>query len=326
MIFSPDFPAMILEPLRLRRHFLNRRSAETHELTSTPGEPKPMNYRHSYHAANFADVLKHITLTLCLRRLQEKEAPLCVVDAHGGAGLYDLNSEEAGKTGEWRRGVGLIWRQVGAPEDLAGYLDLIRADMERGLYPGSPLLIARRLRPQDRLIANELHEPTCDALRKTLQPYGNARTTRMDAYECIRAHVPPKERRGLVVIDPPFEEKDERQTLARQMREWKKRWATGVYLVWYPIKAHFPSAALREAAGELGLRRTWFVETLVLPRDNPETLNGCGLIVFNAPYAVPERMEELLPFLRRALNLHETASGWVTPDPDSKVERTDAVA
>jgi 23S rRNA (adenine2030-N6)-methyltransferase len=131
----------------------------------------------------------------------------------------------------------------------------------------------------------------------------------MDAYICARAHIPPKERRGLVLVDPPFEKKDEFEQLARQMMEWKKRWPTGVYLIWYPIKAHLPVSSLKEAARDLSLPRTWFAEALVFPRNQAETLNGCGLMVFNAPYTVPERVEALLPYLKDAMSLHETASG-----------------
>ena len=272
-----------------------------------------MNYRHLYHAGNFADVIKHIVLLLCLDYLQKKEGPLCVVDAHGGAGLYDLRSEEAAKTGEWQRGIGRIQHRADAPEDLQPYLEAVRADLAAGRYPGSPLLIARALRPHDRLIASELHEPTFEALRDTLAGFKSVRALRMDAYECIRAHIPPKERRGLVLIDPPFEKKDEFETLERQMRHWKKRWETGVFLVWYPIKARLPVAQLVEAARLLGLRRTWRVEALIRPRTEPDTLNGCGLIVFNAPYTVPERVEKLLPFLVDAMSLHEATCGWDVP-------------
>jgi 23S rRNA (adenine2030-N6)-methyltransferase len=185
--------------------------------------------------------------------------------------------------------------------------------LQAGRYPGSPLLIARRLRPQDRLIANELHEPAFEALRLTLASFKNARAVQMDAYECIRAHIPPKERRGLVLIDPPFEEKDEFETLARQMRQWKKRWETGVFVLWYPIKGHLPAAALKDAARNLAFRRTWSVETLILPRDRRETLNGCGVIVFNAPYTMPERVEALLPVLKDAMSLYGAACGWAAP-------------
>ncbi len=272
-----------------------------------------MNYRHAYHAGNFADVLKHIVLLFCLDYLQKKEGPLCVIDAHAGAGLYDLRSEEAAKTGEWERGIGSLQGRTDAPGDLELYLNAVRDDLQAGRYPGSPLFIARRLRSQDRLVANELHEPTFETLRSNLAPFRNARPMQTDAYECIRAHIPPKERRGLVLIDPPFEEKNEFETLARQMLQWKKRWATGVFLLWYPIKAHLPVAALKDAARSLGLRCTWCVETLILPRSLPETLNGCGLIVFNAPYTIPERVEALLPFLTEAMQLHEAAV-WEVPE------------
>ncbi|MFZ0570107.1 MAG: 23S rRNA (adenine(2030)-N(6))-methyltransferase RlmJ [Rhodomicrobium sp.] len=272
-----------------------------------------MNYRHIYHAGNFADVVKHIVLALCLDYLQRKDGGLCLLDAHGGAGLYALDSEEAEKTREWEKGIGRLWGRADAPADLALYLDLVKADLEAQSYPGSPLLMARRLRGQDRLIAAELHEPTFEALQAVLKPFKNLRAMHMDAYECVRAHMPPAERRGLVLIDPPFELKDEFMTLARQMREWKKRWPTGVYLIWYPIKAHLPVAVLKDAAQALDLRRTWCVEALIWPRDRPESLNGCGVIVFNAPYTVPERVDALLPYLKVAMSLHETASGWLVP-------------
>lgn len=273
-----------------------------------------MNYRHLYHAGNFADVLKHLVLVLVLDYLQRKDASLCIIDTHGGAGLYDLTSAEAQKTGEWKRGIGCLKDHGGAPDDLTLYMDLISADLAEGRYPGSPLLIARRLRPQDRLIGNELHAETFEALQSLLAPYPNARTLQMDAYECARAHIPPKERRGLVLIDPPFEYRDEFETLAGQMQAWKKRWPTGVYLLWYPIKAHLPVAALKQAARALSLPRTWFVETLVLPRERAESFNGNGLILFNAPYGVPERITALLPYLQDAMSLDDTASGWLVAD------------
>lgn len=273
-----------------------------------------MNYRHIYHAGNFGDVLKHITLLLCLEYLQRKDGALCMLDTHGGAGLYDLASDEAGKTGEWERGIGMLKDRTDAPADVALYLDAIRADLQAGEYPGSPLIIARRLRAQDRLIAAELHEETFLALSALMRPRKAVHVAHMDAYECARANIPPKERRGLVLIDPPFEEKDEFETLARQMGEWKKRWPTGVYMLWYPIKARLPVEALREAARAAALPRTWFVETLVFPRTHALKFNGCGLILFNAPYTVPERVEALLPWLRQAMGLHDTASGWLVGD------------
>ena len=131
----------------------------------------------------------------------------------------------------------------------------------------------------------------------------------MDAYECIRAHIPPNERRGLVLIDPPFEKKNEFETLARQMRQWKKRWETGVFMLWYPIKAHLAVAALRERPGTSRSGGPGRGNTH-LPRDRPETLNGCGVIIFNAPYSVPERVEAVLPILKGSMSLYGTACGW----------------
>ena len=272
-----------------------------------------MNYRHIYHAGNFADVVKHTVLLLCLDYLQKKEGALCLIDAHAGAGIYDLRSGEAAKTGEWEEGIGRLQAHRDAPDDLQLYLRRVQNDTNEGRYPGSPLLMARCLRPQDRLIAKELHEPAFEVLRSTLAPFKNARPIRMDAYECVRAHIPPKERRGLVLIDPPFEQKDEFETLGRQTKQWKKRWATGVFLLWYPVKAHLPVAELKEAARALGLPRTWCVETLTLPRHQAATLNGCGLLLFNAPYSIPERVEAILPDLKRALSLHEATCGWEVP-------------
>ncbi len=272
-----------------------------------------MNYRHAYHAGNFADVLKHIVLLACLDYLQRKGKPLFVLDSHAGAGAYDLRAGEAAKTGEWERGVGRLEGLSGAPAALAAYLDAVRGDLAQGRYPGSPALIARGLRAQDRLVAAELHGETFTALKTALRPWRNAYAMRMDGYECARANLPPSERRGLVLIDPPYEERDEFATLARQMHEWKKRWATGVYIVWYPIKAQSPVATLHEAARALGLPRTWCVEALVNPRTHARLFNGCGLVVFNAPFTVPEEVASLLPRLQETLGLHHAASEWLVP-------------
>jgi 23S rRNA (adenine2030-N6)-methyltransferase len=271
-----------------------------------------MNYRHVYHAGNFADVMKHLALALVIDHFKKKEAPFCVIDAHGGIGAYDLNSPQAQKTQEWEGGIGRFENAVDAPPDFALYHDLVKDDVARRVYPGSPLLTAKMLRPKDRLIANELHPEDFETLRRTVSGYNGVRVTHMDAYECIRANIPPKEKRGIVLIDPPFEKKDEFQTLIRQMEEWKKRFPSGVFMVWYPIKAHLAIEEMKRGAAALGLRRTWCMETLLYPRRQPESFNGCGLVVFNAPYMVPERMEALLPLLGRRMGLLETPSSWLT--------------
>lgn len=272
-----------------------------------------MNYRHIYHAGNFADVMKHLAMALMLDHLKKKDAPFFVLDAHGGIGLYDLNSVQALKTQEFAAGIGRFSDDAKMPEDFRLYYNLIKPDLQQNHYPGSPLLIARMLRKQDSGIANELHPEDVETLQANLRRHKNMRVSHKDAYECIRAHIPPAAKRGLVLIDPPFEKTDEFETLIKQMKEWKKRFATGVFAIWYPIKAHLRVDQMLEAATELGLPRTWVFETLLLPRRNPETFNGCGLVIFNAPYQIPERIEALFPYLKTGLNLQACTSRWLVP-------------
>lgn len=272
-----------------------------------------MNYRHIYHAGNFADVMKHLALCLIIDHLKKKESAFCVIDAHGGPGLYDLHSEQAQKTREWENGIGLF-TDMSESGDFALYQTLVMSDLTEGRYPGSPCLIARMLRPQDRMIANELHPEDVQTLTQNLRRYKNARATHLDAYECIRANIPPAEKRSLVLIDPPFEQKDEFETLARQMKEWKKRFATGIFLLWYPIKAHLAVDSIKTAATELGMPRTWCLETLIHPAGQPDTFNGSGLILFNAPYQIPERLEALMPLLSQRMGLIGTPACWLVPE------------
>ncbi len=218
-----------------------------------------MNYRHLYHAGNFADVVKHIVLVSAWTTSRRRTGGLCVIDAHSGAGVYDLGSEEAAKTGEWERGIGRLQSIQDAPADLRLYLDLVAKDLGAGRYPGSPLLLARHLRPQDRLIANELHEPTFEALRRALSPFKNARATQMDAYECVRAQLPP-EGAARPCADRSALRKEERVRDAdRPDAAMEEALGDGRFLLWYPIKAHLPVTALKEAARNLGLPRTWSV-------------------------------------------------------------------
>lgn len=276
-----------------------------------------MNYRHIYHAGNFADVMKHLGVVLILDRLRGKEAPFFALDAHGGCGFYDLSSEQAQKTGEWQAGIGRFADDDAMPADFRLYYDLVKRDLAVKAYPGSPTLIARLLRAQDRLVASELHPEDVETLRRNLAMHKGVRVQHQDAYECIRSQMPPKEKRGLVLIDPPFEKTDEFETLCRQMEEWKKRFANGIYVIWYPVKAHLPVGGLKEAARALGLPRTWVCETLLHPRGQEGVLNGCGVIVFNAPYMMPERMAALLPYLCEKMELFDAPHSWLVPDSAS---------
>src|SRR5262249_31073260 len=210
-----------------------------------------MNYRHAYHAGNFADVLKHAVLALVLQYLQRKEAPLRVIDTHAGAGRYGLTTPQAAKTGEWQAGIARLLGPNAEPLPqqaawhLRPYLDAVRAanpSNTLGVYPGSPAIALRFLRAHDTLIANELN---CEERARLQQVVGGDHRVKvmgLDAWVALKALLPPKERRGVILIDPPFEERGELQTMATGLAHALQRFATGLYLAWYPIKDPKPIA------------------------------------------------------------------------------------
>jgi 23S rRNA (adenine2030-N6)-methyltransferase len=265
-----------------------------------------MNYRHIYHAGNFADVHKHLVFSLILDYLHQKDKGLFILDAFAGIGLYDLNRAEAQKTNEFQAGISKIMETPAENPDLLRFQKLMHLFWSGRTYAGSPLIAAHLLRPQDRLIANELHPDDVETLRHHLRGFSGIKVTDEDAYQSIRSHIPPLERRGIVLIDPPFERPDEFECLVKQMDEWKKRWATGIFMIWYPIKAGQPIKALHQAAENLGLNRTWVSEILLQKRDEIGGLNGAGLLIFNTPFGIPERVTELSQELCRKLG-----QGWL---------------
>ncbi len=274
-----------------------------------------MNYRHIYHAGNFADIFKHLILTMTLSYLQNKEKGLFALDAFAGCGLYDLNSVQSQKTQEYAEGVETFMKAGFLNEDLAAFQLTLKSFWKENQYPGSPLLIAESLRPQDRLVANELHPEDLQVLTSTLRGFKNVKTLHMDAYESIRAHIPPAERRGLVLIDPPFERKDEFQVLGKQMEEWLKRWATGCYMIWYPIKAESSMHEMFDAALELeNAHRVFVSEFLIHPRNTRNSFNGCGVMIINTPFQIPERIQSLSASLCTALHGHSIESQWLKED------------
>ncbi|OIN86805.1 MAG: hypothetical protein AUJ12_04095 [Alphaproteobacteria bacterium CG1_02_46_17] len=260
-----------------------------------------MNYRHIFHAGNFADVLKHLVFRMVLSYLQQKDKGLFVLDAFAGLGCYDLTADQAQRTLEYQDGIARLMEAVVDNPDLKDFKAFAQEAFTHHRYDGSPVLAAKMLRPQDRLIANELHPEDVVSLRRNLRAFDPVAVTQLDAYEAIRANIPPKERRGIVLIDPPFEKKDEFQLLVREMQEWQKRWATGCYILWYPIKSNQPIDDLYEAAAKLQVNRTWVVEYLLRERGVEQGLNGCGLLIFNTPFQIPERVDALVPELTGAL-------------------------
>ncbi len=202
-----------------------------------------MNYRHAFHAGNFADVFKHVLLTRILAYLMRKETPLRFIDTHAGIGFYDLAGDEAQRTGEWREGIGLLRKAI-APEAIADllqpYLEIAASgadDDSLARYPGSPAIAASLLRPLDRMIFCELHPADAGRLRRAFARDRRVKTIEIDGYTGLRAYVPPVERRGLVLIDPPFEDRGEFARLAAAVAEAWRKWPTGIYAIWYPVKS-----------------------------------------------------------------------------------------
>ncbi len=266
-----------------------------------------MNYRHAFHAGNFADVMKHALLVRLISYLQRKETPLRIIDTHAGIGLYDLSGEEAGRTGEWIEGIGRLDAPLdpAAEELIAPYRKVIadiRLRYGPKAYPGSPGIVRELVRPQDRAVLVELHPADSEALRERYNAVANMKVMHLDGWKALNALIPPKEKRGLVLIDPPFEEPDELQRLAKEMLRALTKWPTGIYVGWYPIKDLAPidavAASLAQAAPRPGLRLELIVDD---PRD-PTRLNGSGLFVFNPPFTFKDEAEILLPALAERLS------------------------
>jgi 23S rRNA (adenine2030-N6)-methyltransferase len=266
-----------------------------------------MNYRHAYHAGNFADVLKHAVLALVIEHLKLKPAPFRVIDTHAGIGAYDLSAEEALKTGEWREGIGRVMGaqfSAAAAEALAPYLAVVRrlnASGEIARYPGSPLLARELIRPGDTLVVNELHaEDQCE-LAQLFARDRQVKVMALDGWTALKSLLPPKERRGVALIDPAFEEAGELDRLVQGLAEATQRFATGTYLLWYPIKDARPVAAFRRAIAGLQLDKVIAVELLIHGTEDAERLNGCGLVIVNAPFTLQPKLTALLPELARVL-------------------------
>jgi len=266
-----------------------------------------LNYRHAFHAGSFADVFKHAVLCRILDHLRQKPAAFRVIDTHAGAGLYDLASAEATRGGEWHDGVErlLAARLPDKARDLLRpYLDVIgavNAPGELTTYPGSPALVRAWLRPQDRLIACELEPQAQAELARNLGRDPRIKTLAIDGWTALSAYVPPKERRGLVVTDPPFEEDADFPRLAEALAAAHRKWATGIYLLWYPIKGRAAPDALAKRLRRLKIPKILQAELMVSPLSDPSRLNGSGLIVVNPPWTLENELKLLSPALAAAL-------------------------
>jgi 23S rRNA (adenine2030-N6)-methyltransferase len=266
-----------------------------------------MNYRHDYHAGNFADVLKHTALCELLRLLLSKDKKLFVLDTHAGAGGYDLGGERAARTGEADAGIARVAAapRQGMPEAVARYLAQVAAyDRKFGAsggrlrrYPGSPRLIRAALRPGDRFIACELHAEDSLALKREFAGDRAVEVRQADGYKVLKAMLPPPERRGLVLIDPPFEATDEFERVARAVRQGLRRFATGCYAIWYPIKDEAAAAFV----GSLDAPKRLVLELRLGGASDAGKLAACGLAVINPPWRFDEAMAEALPWIAGVL-------------------------
>lgn len=272
-----------------------------------------MNYRHAYHAGNFADVLKHAALVSLLLHLKKKDKPFAVIDTHAGRGIYDTIGGEAQKTGEAGDGIGRLLAQSSVPGILAPYLDIVRS-FGAGRYPGSPLIAARMLRERDRLVAIEFHAGEFEALKTQLAGVGQARALHADGYRELPRLLPPPERRGVVLIDPPYEREDEFARAAEAVIAAHRRFATGICLLWYPAKL---LPLVSATCGELlnaGIRSGLRIDIDVGAKPQPPgegrgpAMTATGLLVVNPPFGFRDEMDAILPFIGSVLAQGPAAS------------------
>jgi 23S rRNA (adenine2030-N6)-methyltransferase len=274
-----------------------------------------MNYRHVYHAGNFADVLKHSILARCLTHLKAKETPFRVIDTHAGVGVYDLRGEAASKTGEWHDGIGRLLKAEmpqAIRDVLAPYLDTVKALQAfkgRDAYPGSPEIARHLTRSEDRMIFVEKHPQDAKKLTDIFSFDGRAKVLELDGYTALKACVPPKERRGLVLIDPPYEETDEFERLFEGFVSGYRKWPTGMYLLWYPVKNFEETRRFLHALSDLEIPKILRAELRVKAISKTSGLAGSGMVIVNPPWKLNEELNALMPWLDRML-AQDSGHGW----------------
>lgn len=292
-----------------------------------------MNYRHAFHAGNFADVLKHVVLTLCIEHLNKKPSPWRYIDTHAGIGLYDLTGDESERSPEWRDGILRVWEAVStAPAEVRGalapFLSAIReanAGEILDTYPGSPRIVASMAREGDAVRLCELHEPSADLLREAMGRDRRVKVELRDGYEALVAYLPPAERRGLVLIDPPFEAgradaKSDYAWTLRALRKALKRWPDGIYCIWRPIKDVEAVDAFDSDVATLAIEEAGLPPDKLLVADlwvrglDSGSLAGAGLIILNPPYGLEDKLSAVMPWLANVMDKSPdtgpSQSGW----------------
>ena len=266
-----------------------------------------MNYRHVYHAGNFADVVKHAVLARLVEYLKQKEKAFRVIDTHAGTGRYDLSSEAAQKTGEWQGGIGRLLEMALDPAAaglLAPYLQAVKnvnGDDDLRTYPGSPSVVRHLLRVQDRLTAIELHPRDAAQLRALFSGDFQVRVIELDGWLALGAHLPPKEKRGLVLVDPPFEQEGEFGRLVDGLRTAHRRWPGGIYALWYPVKDRAAVVAFRDSLRRAAIPKILDVVLEIRTPSAEPRLDGCGMVIVNPPFTLEQEMQLILPALHGVL-------------------------
>lgn len=273
-----------------------------------------LSYRHSYHAGNHADVLKHIVLTLCINSLKEKEKPFLYLDTHSGAGRYLLQSEHAEKTGEYLSGINLIWQQSETPELLNTYLSVLKRYNpfdNLKYYLGSPLIAKQLLREQDKINLTELHPTDYPLLRQEFSKDKRARVLREDGFSQLKSKLPPESRRGIVLIDPSYEIKDDYQKIPKALLEAYKRFATGIYLIWYPVVSRTQTQKMIDEIVNLGIKKISQFEFAIKPDNNQKGMTASGMIVINPPWKLQQQMQTIMPWLKNTLDTEKTGDYFI---------------
>lgn len=279
-----------------------------------------LSYRHSFHAGNHADVLKHTVQSLIIESLKEKEKPFLYLDTHAGAGRYKLSGEHAERTGEYLEGIARIWQQDDLPAELEPYMSAVSHFNRSGplrYYPGSPLIARQLMREQDSIQLTELHPTDFQLLRSEFQKDNRTRVERSDGYQQLKAKLPPVSRRGLVLIDPPYEIKTDYQAVVTGISEGCKRFATGTYALWYPVVLRAQIKRMLKELEATGIRNILQIELAVRPDSDQRGMTASGMIVINPPWKLEQQMNAVLPWLHRKLvptgTGHATVS-WIVPE------------
>lgn len=279
-----------------------------------------LSYRHSFHAGNHADVLKHIVQSLIIESLKEKETPFLYLDTHAGAGRYQLTTKHAGKTEEYREGIARLWQRDDLPTELAAYLTVMTKLNAKGdlhYYPGSPLLAKFLLREQDKLVLTELHPSDYPLLRAEFAKDKRAQVLRQDGFQQLKSKLPPSSRRGIILIDPSYELKSDYQSVVNAVLEGYKRFATGIYAIWYPVVLRQQVKRMIHGLQNSGMRKILKIELAVRPDSDQRGMTASGMIIINPPWKLEQQIRILLPWLHKVLvpeGIGHTCVEWIVPE------------